>query len=124
MSPTEKKIIGMIAPVKKITNHMLLGGNFIGMFRDTVEGVIQNFTRALIKHNTNINSKDVSKAYAYVVTHSKSNAMAQNLLSKLCLKYRISNTDVGRIAERAKTDRNGILNPSNMFYATLRCPDF
>ena len=50
--------------------------------------------------------------------------MAQNLLSKLCLKYRISNTDVGRIAERAKTGRNGIFNTTNWLYSTLRGPDF
>lgn len=50
--------------------------------------------------------------------------MAVNLLSKLCLKYRLSNTDVGRIAERAKSGRNGIYNYDTWLYGTLRSPDF
>lgn len=74
--------------------------------------------------NTDISAKAVSEAYAYVTTHATSNAMAVNLLSKLCLKYRLSNTDVGRIGERAKTGRNGIFNYDNWMYSTLRHPDF
>ena len=50
--------------------------------------------------------------------------MLANLLSKLCLKYRLSNTDVGRIAERAKTQRNGIFSYDNWLYGTMRSPDF
>ena len=124
MTPTEKKIVGVISPVKRVVTHMLLGGNIVGAIRDSFEGAQQNFIRSVIKLNTDISPKEVKDAYAYVFTHSSSNAMAQNLLSQLCLKYRISNTDVGRIAERAKTGRNGILNMENIMYSTLRCPDF
>lgn len=124
MSPTEKKIVGLISPVKKVVTHMLLGGNIVGALRDSLEGAQQNFVRSVIKLNTDITPKEVRDAYAYVFTHSTNNAMAQNLLSQLCLKYRISNTDVGRIAERAKTGRTGILNMENIMYSTLRCPDF
>lgn len=124
MSPTEKKIVGVISPVKHVVTHMLLGGNIVGALRDTLEGAQQNFVRSVIKLNTDITPKEVRDAYAYVFTHSSSNAMAQNLLSQLCLKYRISNTDVGRIAERAKSGRTGIYNMSNIMYSTLRCPDF
>ena len=124
MSPTEKKIVGVVAPVKQMVSHLLLGGNIVSAVRDTMEGAQQNFIRSVIKLNTNINPKDVAKAYAYVWTHSTSNAMAQNLLSKLCLRYRISNTDVGRIAEKAKSGRNGIFNYENWMYSTLRGPDF
>lgn len=124
MSPTEKKIVGVISPIKHIVTHMLLGGNLISAVRDSMEGAEQNFIRSVIKLNTDITPKEVSSAYAYVFTHSSSNAMAQNLLSKLCLKYRISNTDVGRISERAKSNRTGILNWENIMYSTLRGPDF
>lgn len=124
MSPTEKKIVGVISPIKRVVTHMLLGGNIVGAIRDSIEGAEQNFIRSVIKLNTDITPKEVAAAYAYVVRHSSSNAMAQNLLSKLCLKYRISNTDVGRISERAKSARTGILNWDNIMYSTLRCPDF
>lgn len=124
MSESEQKIIGVISPVKTVVSHMLVGGNIVGAFRDIIEGAQQNFIRAAIKYNTDLNVSNVAKAYAYVSTHATSNAMAVNLLSKLCLKYRLSNTDVGRIAERAKTQRNGIFNYDNAMYATLRSPDF
>lgn len=124
MSSAEKAIIGNIAPVKSLVTNMLLGGNVVSMFRDSIEGVQQNFMRSLIKLNTDIDPNSVRKAYQYVTTHATSNAMAVNLLSKLCLKYRLSNTDVGRIAERAKSSRNGIFNFDNWMYGTLRSPDF
>ena len=124
MSPAEKKIVGVISPIKRLTTHMLLGGNVVGALRDSLEGAQQNFIRSVIKLHTDIDPSDVARAYKYVHTHATVNAMAQNLLSKLCLKYRISNTDVGRITERMKTSRNGILNFENGMYFTLRGPDF
>ena len=124
MSPQEQKIIGCISPVREVVSHMLLGGNIVGAFRDIIEGAQQNFMRAIIKFNTDLTPANVAKAYAYVSTHATSDAMAVNLLSKLCLKYRLSNTDVGRIAERAKSGRNGIFNYDTWLYSTLRSPDF
>jgi hypothetical protein len=50
--------------------------------------------------------------------------MNVNILSKLCVKYRLSNTDLARISERLKTNRGGIFNADNWAYATLRSPDF
>jgi hypothetical protein len=47
-----------------------------------------------------------------------------NLLSELCLRYRLSNTDAARIADRAKTGRGGVYNPNHFMYSTLRGPDF
>lgn len=124
MSDTEKAIVGTVLPVKKVVTDMILGGNIVSMVRDTIEGAEQNFIRSIIKLNTDISPKNVSKAYAFVNRYSTSNAMATNLLSKLCLKYRISNTDVGRISERAKSGRNGLVNFDNWMYSTLRGPDF
>lgn len=124
MSEEEKKVVGVLSPLKRFVTHLLIGGNIIGALRDIFEGAQHNFIRSVIKLHTDINPDEVAKAYNYVFTHSSSNAFAQNLLNKLCLKYRISNTDVGRISERAKTDRTGILNVENIMYSTLRCPDF
>lgn len=47
-----------------------------------------------------------------------------NLLSKLNIRYRLSNTDLARIKERLRTGRNGLYNWDNWAYATLRSPDF
>lgn len=124
MSEAEKKIVGIISPLKRVVNHMLLAGNIVACFRDIFQGVQENFMRSFIKLNTDITPSEVMKAYAYVHTHSTSDAMAQNLLSRLCQVYRISNMDVGRIASRYKTDRNGLLNVENRAYSTLRSPDF
>lgn len=39
MSNAEKAIVGNISPVKHIVTNMLLGGNVVSMFRDSIEGV-------------------------------------------------------------------------------------
>jgi hypothetical protein len=46
------------------------------------------------------------------------------MLSKLCVRYRLSNTDLARITERLKTNRGGIFNWDNWAFSTLRSPDF
>lgn len=38
MSPAEKKIVGVISPIKRIVTHMLLGGNIVSALRDSLEG--------------------------------------------------------------------------------------
>lgn len=124
MEPKSKKVMSWIMPIKSKINDMLLMGNAISFFRDSIQGVLENTTRSVIKLNTNISPKSVAKAYTYVTTHATNNARAVNLLSKLCLRYRLSNTDVARIAERAKSSRNGIFNWDNWAYGTLRSPDF
>lgn len=111
-------------PVKSFATNVLIGGNVVGFVRDIFQGVEENFIRTVTKLNTDIDSKSVANAYAYVTKHATSNAMAVNLLGKLCSKYRLSNTDVGRIGERYKTGRNGIFNYDNWLYGTMRSPDF
>lgn len=124
MSEQEKKVIGVINPIKHVVTHMLVGGNLVGMVRDTLEGIQQNFLRSVTKLNTDLKPSNVTKAYKMVMVEAMYDRKLAMLLSKLCLKYRISNTDVGRIGERAKTGRTGILNYTNTLYTTLRCPDF
>lgn len=124
MEDKSKKVLSVVAPIKSAVSNLLLMGNVTSAMRDSIQGVLENMTRSLIKLNTNITPKTVSQAYWYLTTHSTSNARATNLLSKLCLRYRLSNTDVSRISERAKSARNGITNWDNWGYATLRGPDF
>lgn len=124
IEPTNQKIMSVLQPIKSVVTDMFLMGNVQAFFRDCIQGVLENYTRSIIKLNTDITPKTVTQAYAYVTTHATSNAMAQNLLSELCKIYRLSNTDVSRISERAKTGRNGALNLENWVYSTLRSPDF
>lgn len=124
MSKEGQKIIGTIMPIKHAVSHLLIAGNVKSMFRDLFEGVQQNFLRSVLQYQTDLKPKYITEAMTYVSSHSTTNAMAVNLLSKLCLKYRLSNTDVGRIAERSKTGRNGLVNIENGLYFTLRGPDF
>jgi hypothetical protein len=50
--------------------------------------------------------------------------MKITLLSKLCVKYRLSNTDTARISERLRSNRQGLSNWDNIAYSSLRAPDF
>lgn len=124
MTKEEEKLIGMIAPIKSMTSHILIGGNIIGAFRDLMEGAQQNFLRSMIKYHTQLDANNVTKAYAYVSTHQNGSALAVNLLNRLCVRYRLTNIDVSSVAQRLKTDRNGIRNFETALYSTLRTPDF
>ena len=119
-----KQILSYVQPVKSKVSNTLLMGNVSGMIRDTMQGLLENTVRASIKLNTNISRKNVTKAYMYVFKNSQTNPRAVNLLSKLCLRYRLSNTDVARISERAKTSRGGLNSWEDAAYSTLRSPDF
>jgi hypothetical protein len=66
---------------------------------------MENFIRTASHHMTNISAKNLSKAYAYVVKEGSMDAMKTTLLSKLCVRYRLSNTDTARITERLKSNR-------------------
>ena len=80
--------------------------------------------RTITKFQTDLTTKDVTEAYAYVVTNGINNAMNISKLSALCAKYRISNSDLNRITERLRSGRGGVLNFDNWMYSTLRSPDF
>jgi len=85
---------------------------------------MENYLRTCSKFLTDINASNMSKAYDYVVKNGSMDAMKVTLLSKLCVRYRLSNTDTARIAERLKTNRQGLSNWDNIAYSTLRSPDF
>lgn len=124
MEPTEQQIMGFLSPIKRFVSYANIAGNVVGCLRDIENGYLEIFTRALNNFQTDLTMENIHKAYAYVVTNGPSNAMSINLLSKLCVRYRLSNTDLALITQRLKTGRSGILHFDNWAYATMRSPDF
>ena len=124
MDPTHQKVVAALSGAKQSVTFLNLAGNVISYFRDIINGFGENYLRALTKFQTDIKKEPLTKAYQYVIAHGRSNAMNINLLSKLNVRYRLSNTDLARIKERLRTGVNGFYNWDNWAYATLRCPDF
>lgn len=124
MEKDTQKLIGVLQPGKHLATTVYILGNFTSMVRDTTEGLLQNVMRSVIKFQTDINGNDLAKAYGIVVKNSFTNVRSINLLSKLNIKYRISNVDVARIQEVLATGRAGIDNWENWAYATMRRPDY
>ena len=124
MDPTNQKLVAAASGIKQSVTFLNLAGNMVSFFRDIINGFGENFLRSVTKFQTDIKSQNLAKAYEYVVTHGRSNAMNINLLSKLNIRYRLSNTDLARIKERLRTGRNGVYNWDNWAYSTLRSPDF
>ncbi len=124
MEPASQKVIGALSGVRQGVVFMNLAGNAIAAVRDIENGFFENYLRTATKYQTNISVKNLSKAYTYVVKEGSFDAMKITLLSKLCVKYRLSNTDTARIAERLKSNRQGLSNWDNIAFSTLRAPDF
>lgn len=123
MDDTSQKIMGYVAPLKKIVSDTLIAGNIISGARDTFEGVWQNTARALNHFQTDITKKALARAYTIVVKNSFSDSRSINIVNQLCQIYRLSNTDVARISEGLKSER-GLTNFGRLKYSTLRGPDF
>lgn len=103
---------------------MYLAANLRSMFRDSFEGLWQNTVRTLSHYHNDLSSKEVAEGYGEVLKHIFTSERSLNIMSELCLKYRLSNCDTAKIAERAKTGKGGIMNPMYMSFGTLRGPDF
>jgi hypothetical protein len=80
--------------------------------------------RTVSKFQTDLTSKSVLLGYEEVIKNAWKSNRQINLLSEICLRYRLSNTDAARIAEKAITSRGGVTNYEVWTYATLRAPDF
>ena len=119
-----QKIVGIGQAARSKVTFLNLAGNIISAARDVENGFMENYLRTCSKFLTDINSSNMSKAYQYVIKNGSMDAMKITLLSKLCVRYRLSNTDTARIAERLKTNRQGLSNWDNIAYSTLRSPDF
>lgn len=119
-----QKITGIGQGLRSGVSFMVLGGNIISAARDVENGFMENYLRTASKHLTDITPGNMSKAYTYVVKNGTLDATKVTLLSKLCVRYRLSNTDTARITERLKTNRQGLSNWDNIAYSSLRAPDF
>lgn len=124
MESSSQAIVSFMSPVRQLVTYANLAGNMVAYLRDIENGFLENYLRTFTNFQTNISAKNVTKAYEYVVTHGTSNTMNITMLSKLCVRYRLSNTDLARITERLKTNRGGIFNWDNWAFSTLRSPDF
>lgn len=124
MSESGQKLANMMKPAKRIMSNLLIMGNLRAAFRDSFEGLMQNTVRTLTKFNTNLMTSNVYKAYGVVLKDIFSNDRTLNIVSELCLRYRLSNTDAAKVNERSKFGKGGITNPSYLGYSTLRGPDF
>ena len=123
MDPSSQKLLGAIAPLKRLVSDTLIGGNIIGGMRDSFEGVWQNLVRTIVKYQTNIHPESLAKAYTTVVKNSFTDGRSINIVNQLCRIYRLSNVDVSRISEGLVTER-GLTNMRDWLYASLRRPDF
>lgn len=124
MENNSQEIIGALTPVRKFVTYANLAGNAVAYLRDIENGFLENFLRTATKFQTDISAANLTKAYGYVMTHGSANPTNINILSKLCVRYRLSNTDLSRITERLKSNRGGIFNWDNWAFSTLRSPDF
>lgn len=119
------KVFSMtLRPARHLMSNMYIAGNIKSAFRDTFEGIWQNMARTVSKFQTDLTSKSVLLGYEEVIKNAWKSNRQINLLSEICLRYRLSNTDAARIAEKAITSRGGITNYEVWTYATLRAPDF
>ncbi len=124
MDKFEEKAMAMLSPAKQLMSRMYIAGNIKSAFRDFFEGVWQNFSRTATHFQTDLQAKYVGEAYKDVIANSFKSDRDINLISELCLRYRLSNVDVAKIAERAKASRGGVYNIERWEYSTLRGPDF
>lgn len=124
MSDSGKAFSKAMELPQRLMRAVFIAGNLRSMFRDTFEGIMQNTVRTLTHYHNNLSTANVYAGYGQVMQHIFTSDRAMNKMSELCLRYRLSNCDTARIAERAKRGQGGILNPMSMSFSTLRGPDF
>lgn len=124
MNPSSQELVGLLNPAKKLMSRMFIAWNLKGAARDTFEGIWQNFAQTISKYYSDIDAVSMMEGYKTVLQDMFKDDATLNVISELCLKYRLSNTDAAKIAERAKIDKGGVFNFDRLGYSTLRQPDF
>lgn len=124
MTEDSQKIIAKIQPLRKMVTTAYIMASPVAAMRDTVGGFISNVMRSAFKFRTDIDVSDVMWGYKYVIGEGVHSAMDVDLLDKMNAKYLISNVNREQQQEGYKSNREGITNPSNLAYATLKKPDF
>lgn len=124
MSSFGVKFTETMEPAKRLMSQLFIAGNLKAMFRDSFEGLWQNLSRTITHYHTDLNTNHVMNAYKDVMLNMFKSDRSLNIMSELCLRYRLSNTDESRIAERAKTGKSGVFNYEHMLFKTMTGPDF
>lgn len=124
MDETMQKITTKVLPLRRRVTAAFLMGNIVSAFRDTFEGIWQNFARTINHYQTDIKAKEVMEGYKEVVFNMLTSTRSINKISQLCKIYTLSNFDKADIAKSIVTSRSGICNWENWAYSTLRRPDF
>lgn len=124
MESNTARIAGWVLPLRKVVSRLLIAGNISAGVRDVFEGFGQMMARAVTKFGTDITPGNVLEAYGIVTKEAMTNMSTANIVSQLCIKYRISNIDVSNVANGMKTGGRGLFAFDNEMYRTLRTPDF
>lgn len=124
---TTQRIAKIITPARRIASVGFLAANVVGGGRDIFQGLSESFWRTINKYNmkVSIDDKDIKystvmKAYAIV---TKGALRQQNIVTKLCLRYGLSNIDYSDITKGLKTE-HGLFNASQLAFITMRLPDY
>ena len=124
MEESSQVIMQALRPAKQLMSNLFIALNIKDAVRDTIAGGMANYSRTISKYQTDLKAKYIAQAYNIVTKDIFTSDRTVNIISELCLRYRLSNTDAAKIAEKAKTGRGGIYNPNQFMYSTLRGPDF
>ena len=124
MEDTSQAVSTIVDPMKTLASHLFITLNLRSAFRDSFEGLWQNMARTISHYQTDLTKESVAAGYQKVMLEVFKSDRDIDIMSELCLRYRLSNTDAAKIAERAKTGKGGITNLDYLGYSTLRGPDF
>lgn len=124
METSSQVMMEALRPAKELMSKLFIAMNIRDAVRDTIAGGLANYSRTISKYQTDLTKESITFGYNVVTKELFTSDRTVNLVSELCLRYRLSNTDAARIADRAKTGRGGVYNPNHFMYSTLRGPDF
>lgn len=113
-----------VSKLRSFVSKLFIAGNVAGAARDTIEGFSQMMVKAITKEDPSLKTANVLRAYGIVAKDMATNITVANLVSQLCIKYRMSNIDVANVSEGMKTGKSGIFHFETEMYKTLRTPDF
>lgn len=124
MNEDTKEFVSRFLPFRRMLTKAYIALNPVGAVRDIIGGFVSNTVRALTKYQTDIGVSDVMWAYQYVIKNGVNSVMDIDLLDKLNSKYLISNINIENQQSGYKTNTEGITNPSNLAYSTMKKPDY
>ena len=109
MTPTEKAIAKVYAPISAMASMITLPFNTASFVNELLQGTYNNYGRALTKYGGKDapNGTNLTKGYAFVTEHGAKSAFNETLMNAFNLRYGI----FGRSLEEQKTSHRGERNP-------------